>query len=161
MKEKLAILVSFSLFGLLCLSCASNWPKDFGSFEQNEKTRAMFETHEYVPEYDYYYTGDANSPEAIVGIAKEYNLVRVSGWGHSTNWQRIGPGSQKLKEVIEAMYPPTAYGYMIYAPGGEQIGVMYSQKWGTVWVPEVRVKAGNRLEVVPHKYNSTWAPAAG
>jgi hypothetical protein len=121
----------------------------------------MFEAHEYDSEYNYFYTGNTNSPEAIVGIKKDYDLVRVSGWGNVTNWQKFEPIDEKLKVLVEAMYNPTSYGYIIYAPGGDQIGVMYYQKWGSVWVPEIRLKNENQLEVTPHKYNSTWAPAAG
>ena len=161
MKRNFAILFLLSLICLVIVSCASTWPKDFGSYEQDQEIKTMFESHEYIPDYNYFYTGFAISPEAVVGIKGDYELVRVSGWGHSTDWRNIEPGTEKLKDIVEAMYHPTSYGYVIYAPDGEKVGVMYSQQWGPVWVPEIRLKNGNQLEVVPHKYNSTWAPAAG
>lgn len=160
MKRNFTIPFLPSLICLLILSCSSNWPKNFGIYTQEEGIKTMFEAHEYVSEYNYFYTGYTNSPEAIVGINKDYDLVRVSGWGHTTDWQKIEPDSKKLKEIVEAMYSPTSYGYIIYAPDGVQVGIMYSQKWGSVWVPEIRLKNGNQLEVTPHKYNSTWAPSA-
>jgi len=121
----------------------------------------MFETHEYVSDYNYFYTVSAydNYPEAIVGIKKDYELVKVSGWVSVTNWQQFESGGEKLKELVVAMYNPTSYGYIIYAPGGgDQIGVMYSQKWGGPYIPEIRFKDGIQLEITPHKYNSTFAP---
>jgi hypothetical protein len=148
-----------SAFCLLILSCSSNWPKNFGSYTQDEEIKTMFEAYEYVSEYNYFYTGNANDPEAIVGIDKDYDLVKVSGWARTTDWQEIEPGNQKLKEIVEAMYNPTKYGFIIYGPGGNQVGVMYTGKWGTRYTPEIRLKNGNQLEVTPHKYNSTWAPS--
>jgi hypothetical protein len=143
------------------LSCASNWTKKNGSFVQDDDIKTKFETHEYVSKYNYFYTVSAydNYPEAIIGIKKDYELVKTSGWVSVTNWQQFEPGSEKLKELVEAMYTPTSYGYIIYAPGGgDQIGVMYSQKWSPFYVPEIRLKNGNQIALTPHKYNSTFAP---
>ncbi len=146
---------------LLIQGCASNWTKTYGSFELDPEIRAMFETHDYVSDYNYYYTGYIKSPEAIVGISKEYNLVKKSGWGFVTDWQKFQPRGEKLIDLVEAMRNPgRPFGYNLYAPGGEQIGVLYTSKWGTNYSPEIRLKAGNRLEVTPHKYKSTWAPSA-
>ena len=148
-----------SLISLFMLSCASNWPKDFGSYEQDEEIEAMFETHEYVSEYNYFYTNYKGSPEAIIGIDKDYDLVKVSGWARTTDWQEIEPGSENLKEIVEAMYKPTKYGYIIYGPDGNQVGILYTANWGTRYKTEIRVKNGKQLEVTPHKYDSTWAPS--
>jgi hypothetical protein len=159
MNRFLILLFLLSAFCLLMLSCASNWPKNFGSYTQDEKIKTMFEAHKYVSEYNYFYTTYQGFTEAIVGIDKDYDLVRASGWARTTDWQEIEPGSKKLKEIVEAMYNPTKYGYIIYGPGGNQVGVMYTGKWGTRYTTEIRLKNGNQLEVTPHKYNSTWAPS--
>jgi hypothetical protein len=122
----------------------------------------MLETYEYVPGYNYFYTGYANDPEAIVGIKKDYELVKVSGWANVTNWQPFEPAGEKLNELVGAMRIPgrlRPYGYIINEPGGDQIGVMYTTRWGTRYSTEIRLKDGNLLVVTPHKYNSTWAPA--
>ncbi len=160
MKRNFTILFLFSLICLFIMSCSSNWPKNYGSYTQDNGIKAMFEDHEHVSEYNYFYTTYEGSTEAIVGIDKEYELVKVSGWAHTTDWQKIEPGSKNLKEIVEAMYKPTKYGYIIYGPGGNQVGVMYTGNWGTRYTPEIRLKDGNQLEVTPHKYNSTWAPGA-
>ena len=49
MKPRVSILILLPLGFLLIVSCASNWPKDFGSYTQDEKIKAMFEAHEYNP----------------------------------------------------------------------------------------------------------------
>jgi len=161
MKKFLILFFLLSAFCFLMLSCASNWTKNNGSFSQDDDIKTMFETHEYVSEYNYFYTAAIydNRPRAIVGIKKDYELVKVSGWYTITNWQQFESGGEKLKEIVEAMYNPTSYGYIIYAPGGDQIGVMYSQKLSGPYIPEIRLKDGNQLEVTPHKYNSTFAPS--
>ena len=161
MKRFLILFFLLSAFCLLMLSCASNWTKNNGTFAQDDDIKTMFETHEYVSKYNYFYTVSAyaNYPVAIVGIKKDYELVKVSGWVSVTNWQQFESGGEKLKELVEAMYNRTSYGYIIYAPGGDQLGVMYLQRWSGPYIPEIRLKDGNQLEVTPHKYNSTFAPS--
>ena len=160
MKRFLILFFLLSAFCLFMLSCASNWTKNNGSFAEDDDIKTMFETHEYVSEYNYFSTASIydNRPQAIVGIKKDYELVKVSGWVALTNWQQFESGGEKLKELVATMYNRTSYGYIIYAPGGNQIGVMYSQKWSGPYIPEIRFKDGNLIEVTPHKYNSTFAP---
>ena len=64
---------------------------------QDNDIKAMFENYEFVSDYNYYYTGNANDPEAILGIQKKYELVKVSGRINVTNWQQFEPGGEKLK----------------------------------------------------------------
>ena len=158
MKRILEISFLLSLFSLFMLSCASNWTKNNGSSVQDDDIKTMFETYEYVSNYNYFYTGKANDPEAIVGIKKDYELVKVSGRVNVTNWQQFEPGGEKLKELVEAikaMRIPERrgpiYGYIIIAPGGDQAGVMYtpSRGWGLTYT-DIRLKDGNLIAVIPH-----------
>ena len=160
-KRLLILFFLLSFFSLFILSCTSNWTKKNGSFAQDADIKNMFETHEYVSKYNYFYTVSVydDYPEAILGIKNGYELEKVSGWVSKTNWQQVEPDGEKLKELVEAMYSPTSYGYKIYAPGGgDQIGIMYSQRWEGPYIPEIRFKDGNQIAVTPHKYNSTFAP---
>jgi hypothetical protein len=153
----LFLLVTLILFAI---SCSSNWTKTLGSYGQDSEITKMFETHEYVSDYHYFYTGDAKAPEAILGIEKDFDLVKVSGWANVTNWQKFEPGGEKLKELVDAMRNQgRPYGFFINAPGEEQVGVMYTTKWGFRYTPFIRLKDENQLEVTPHKYNSSWAPS--
>ena len=160
MKKLLELFILLSLSCLLILGCSSNWTKNYGTYAVNDDIRTMFEAHEYVSDYNYYYTGYIKSPEAIVGLKRDLDLVKNSGWGIVTDWQKVDPNSEKLKELVEAMRNPgRPYGYIINAPGGDQVGVMYTKKWGNFYTPEIRFKHGKQLEVTPHKYNSTFAPS--
>jgi hypothetical protein len=141
------------------LSCASNRTKNIGNSAQDDDIKTMFETYEYVSNYNYFYTGKANDPEAIVGIKKDYELVKVSGRVNVTNWQQFEPGGEKLKELVEAMRIPERrqpYGYIINAPGGDQVGVMYTTNLGSQYKSEIRLKDGTLLAVTPHNDNSPW-----
>ena len=131
MKRFLILFFLLSFFCVLMLSCASNWTKNYGSSVKDDEIRAMFETYEYAPDYNYFYTGNANDPEAILGIHKNYELVKVSGRINVARWQKFEPGGKILKELVEAMNMPgkgTPYGSIINAPSGDRIGVMYSTK---------------------------------
>ena len=158
MKRFLIVFFLLSAFCLLMLSCASNWTKNNGSAVQDDDIKTMFETYEYVSNYNYFYTGSANDPEAIVGIKKDYELVKVSGRVNLTNWQQFEPGGDKLKELVEAMKIPErrkTYGSIINAPGGDQVGVMYTTRWESTYT-EILLKDGTLLAVTPHKVNSLF-----
>ena len=164
MKKLLKISFLLSLFSLFMLSYASSWTKTIGNCDQDDDIKTMFETYEYVSNYNYFYTGYGNDPEAIVGIKKDYELVKVSGRQNVTNWQQFETGGEKMKELVEAIkadrYPdrndPT-YGYIISTPGEDQVGVLYR-----IGLPgtatQILLRDGNQIAVIPHKYNSTFAP---
>jgi hypothetical protein len=158
MKKLLIIFFLLSFFSLFMLSCASNYTKKYGGAVQDADVKAIFENYEYDSNYNYFYTGGANDPEAILGIQKKYELVKVSGRINVTNWQQFEPGGEKLKELVEAikaMRIPERrgpiYGYIIIAPGGDQAGVMYtpSRGWGLTYT-DIRLNDGNLIAVTPH-----------
>jgi len=160
MKRFLILFFLLSAFCLLMLSCASNWTENNGSSVQDDEIKAMFETYEYVSNYNYFYTGYENDPEAVVGIKEDYQLVKVSGRVNVTNWQQFEPGDEKLEELVKAMRIPERrqpYGYIINAPGGDQVGVMYTTSWRG-YRSEIRLKDGSLISVTPHNDNSQYAP---
>ena len=103
MKRRLIVFFLLSLFPLFEMSCASNYTKKYGGAVQDGDIKAMFDNYEYISNYNYFYTGYGNGPEAIVGIKKDYELVKVSGRGNVTNWQQFETGGEKLKELVEAI----------------------------------------------------------
>ena len=92
------------------------------------------------------------------------DTTKVSGRINITNWQQFEPGVEKLKELVEAIkadrYPePNSpiYGYIISASGEDQVGVLYRIGFpGTA--TQILLRDGNQIAVIPHKYNSTFAP---
>ncbi len=160
MKKFFELFILLSLCCFLILGCSSNWTKKIGGYAQTDDIKTMFETHEYVLDYNYFYTGDVKSPDAIVGIKRDYDLVKRSGWGYVTHWQKFDPHGEKLKELVEAMKTRgRPYGYIINTSDEDQVGVMYTYKWGARYTPFIQFKAGNRLEVTPYQYNIPWAPS--
>ena len=154
--NRILILFFLSLFSLSMLTCSSFRTKTIGNFLQDDDIKAMFENYEYVSNYSYFYTGYGNGPEAILGILKNYELVKVSGRINVTNWQQFEPGGEKLKELVEAIkadrYPernsPT-YGYIISTPGGDQVGVMYAIRLPKTFT-QIGLRDGNLITVSPH-----------
>ena len=163
MKRLLTLFFLLSICSLFMLSCASNWTKTIGNSVQDDDIKAMFENYEYVSNYSYFYTGYGNGPQAIVGIKKDYELVKVSGRGNVTEWQQFETGGEKLKELVEAIKSDRSserkgltYGYNISTPGGDQVGVMYATRLlGTF--TQIGLRDGNHIAVSPHTY-SGWAP---
>ena len=154
MKRIIEISFLLSLIFLFMLSCASN--RTVGNTLQDADIKAMFENYEYISDYNYFYTGYGNGPEAIVGIKKDYELVKVSGRQNVTNWQQFETGGEKMKELVEAIkadrYPdrndPT-YGYIISTPGGDQVGVMYAIRLPNTF-RQIGLSDGNLIAVSPH-----------
>jgi len=84
--------------------------------------------------------------------------VKVSDRVNVTNWQQFEPGGEKLKELVEAMKITgrrQPYGYIINAPGGDQVGVMYITRRESSHV-EIRLKGGTLLSATPHNDNSPY-----
>ena len=160
MKRPLILFLLLSLFPLFEMSCASNYTKKYGGAVQDGDIKAMFENYEYISNYNYFYTGYGNGSEAIVGIKKDYELVKVSGRGNVTNWQQFEAGGEKLKELVDAI---KAYsgpegqgltdGYIISTPGGDQVGIMYAMRWwGSQTHKIIELRDGNLIAVSPHSF---------
>ena len=156
MKERfLKLIFLLWIFSLFILSCASNSTKSNGSVATNDDIKARFENHEYVSGYSYFYTANywTNSPVAIVGIKEEYELVKDSNRQFWTKWQQLELGSEKLKELVEAMDKQTSYGFILYAPGDEdQIGIVYARK-SDADKPEIRFIEENLIAVKPKTHD--------
>ena len=140
------------------LSCASNWTKTIGNKVKDEDIKALFENYEYVSNYSYFYTGYGDGPVAIVGINKDYELVKVSGRGNVTNWQQFEAGGEKLKELVDAIKADRGPerkgltdGYNISTPDGDQVGVMYLARLSSGGI-QIQFMEGNRIAVSPHNY---------
>jgi len=166
MKRFSILFLMLSLISLFILSCTSNWTKNNGSVATNDDIKAIFENHEYISEYNYYYTANYryNSLQAIVGIREDYELVKESSGLYWTDWQQFEPSREKLKELVEALDNPTStdsstIGFIIFTPGGgDQIGIMYSVKWYSD-IPEIRFKDRKLIVVKPRKFlTSSGAP---
>ena len=155
MKRPLTLFSLLSLISLFMLSCASN--RTVGNTLQDADIKAMFENYEYNSDYNYFYTGYGNGPEAIVGLKKDYELVKVSGRSNITNWQQFEPDSEKMKELVdtikanrsfEGRYLSPPWGGIIYGPGRDQVAVLYAT--GMAGGKSSWFKDENQVVVIPH-----------
>ena len=153
-KRLLILFFLLSIFSFFMLNCASYGTVANTLYDDDIKT--MFENYKYISKYNYYYTGYGSGPEAIIGINKDYELVKVSGRINITNWQQFDPDSEKLKEFVDAIrisesrYQRPPWGGIIYGPGRVQVAVLYAtglpNSYKLTWF-----KDGNQLVVTPHE----------
>ena len=145
-----------SFISLFMLSYASSWRETTGNSARDDDIRAMFENYKFVSNYGYFYTDHGNGPVAIVGIKKDYELVKVSGRGNVTNWQQFEPGDDKLKELVDTIKADRGPerkglndGYIISTPGGDQVGVMYAKRLPETYT-QIGFRGGSIIAVSPH-----------
>jgi len=128
-RLKISVLTIFfaSLFALA--GCAEN----YGRLQRNEEVDKIFKTYRTLPDHNYYYTGPAGRPDAIMGIHNDYTL-------ETTQWTPFDPSGDTLKTGVDSInfhhstrvrnYP---YGFIILDPAGKQVGIWYSiWDWTTV-----------------------------
>jgi hypothetical protein len=97
----------------------------YGIIHSSLKVSQMFETHEVLDDYKYYFSGSNDKPRGIIGIHKNYTL-------DSSLWKPVDLTSQQLKSWMDNIsnYNRTTfsnYGAFILDPSGKQIGVWYSK----------------------------------
>jgi hypothetical protein len=120
---------------LLVPGCMAN----YGSMERSQKINEAFESHQVLPDYNYYYTGGQNNPRVIMGIHKDYTLK-------TSSWTPMGSlTSDTLKKRVDGMTNEgqglKAYGWVIFSPNGEKVGVWYSM------LDQTTVKFGENKEI--------------
>jgi len=128
----------FALWGILLLTtgCTAN----YGRMERSQEINAAFESYQVLPDYNYYYTGGQNNPKAIMGIHKDYTLK-------TSSWTSMGPiKSDTLKDRVDGMTDQLGqglktYGWVIFSPNGEKVGVWYSM------LDRTSVKFGDNKEI--------------
>ena len=107
----------------LLLACATGQVH----FRRSWDVSRTFESFEIVPGYKYYYNGLPSTPDAIVGISKNYEL-------DSPYWHSMEINEKEMRHVIgEILNTPgvvpdklEAQGAKILNNHGEVIGIWYS-----------------------------------
>lgn len=121
--------------------CAQN----HGRLQRSEKIDKIFKTYHVLPDHKYYYTGPGGRPDAIIAIHIDYTL-------ETSQWTSFNPSGDTLRKGVDSInfhnntrvrnYP---YGFIIFEPGGRQVGVWYSiWDWTTVIMDQ-----DNRIKVFP------------
>lgn len=125
--------------GLLA-NCATSGT--FGSLERNQELNQKILNYEVLPDYKYYSSGGYDSPNAILGIHKDYQLV-------SDLWAPAQISSAQMEKWIQAIDPESYRGPVGYFaayildPDGKKVGIWYSIQNTTT----VKFLEGKKIEV--------------
>jgi hypothetical protein len=105
----------------------------YGKLKRDRDVNQTFQTYKVLSTHNYYTSGQASVPYAIIGIDKKYKL-------RPGIWQEVQLTTPLLRSWVSKMdniygYPP--YGSTILDDSGQQIGIWYSSKqWTTVIIEE-------------------------
>jgi hypothetical protein len=128
----------------LCLfflsSCAT---QNIGKLQSSAEITKIFEDHQILPDYLYYFSGLQGVPDAIIGIYTNYSL-------RLDQWRQVDLSSLTLKTWIsrmQAVQITRPQGAWILDPEGNRVGIWFS---GLRQTP-VRLQQDNRVVIVPPK----------
>jgi hypothetical protein len=135
----LAFGFQLSLVAMLLAGCASG-PRHF---QRSYDVADLFQDGRILADHQYYVSGDAYKPLAIVALLQGYTL-------DSPQWQAVQPDKAQLDQWILRMdnqpgaeYNTESNGARILDPQGRPVGMWYS-----VWaLPGVTFKSGQALDI--------------
>ena len=145
------------------IGCATPEAQYIGRYQENSEITQGFQSHEYFPEYTYYYAGLINEPEAIVGIHRDYRIQENSDWGSAkTRWKELETTAENLKKLVDGINKNNKSdrkyranrkpsGFILYDSAGKQVGILYV-KTNKYYQPRIRVFEGERVNVVATVY---------
>ena len=105
----------------------------YGKLERSSEITKLFETHQILPDHQYYYSGWGAVPYAIIAIDNQYKLRKGL-------WNEVEATVPMLRNWVREMdmiygFPP--YGFRILDHNCRQLGVWYSSKqWTTIIIEE-------------------------
>ncbi len=159
--KRLAVLAMMMVTAFI--ACATPEAQHVGRYKENPEITQGFQSHQYFPEYTYYYAGLINEPEAIVGIHRDYRIQENSDWGSAhTRWKELETTAENLKKLVEGINKNnrsdrkqrahrTPSGFVLFDPAGKQVGILYV-KANRYYQPRIRVFEGKRVNVVATVY---------
>lgn len=111
----------------LQMGCAA---ANYGAIRPSSEVNELFESYEVLGDHNYYYSGPAAIPNAIIGIHENYTLK-------SDLWKPVDLTQDQLKKWILLItnkrgFSIRIYGYHILDPQEEIVGVWYSSYNRTV-----------------------------
>jgi len=115
-----AILLMFS-----CPGYAGLLNGRYGTILPDTNAAKAFESFKLSADLNYYISGSAEYPNALMGLNKKYTL-------DSTLWKKIDPSPLRFRELVLRMQVRARqigqfqYGFAIFDDKGNQIGIWYS-----------------------------------
>jgi len=122
-----------ALSGAIDLELPGGISLKYGKLKRSSEITNIFETHQILPDHQYYYSGWGQVPYAIIAIDSRYKLRKGL-------WKKVEATVPKLRNWVREMdmiygFPP--YGSQILDHNGQQLGVWYSSKqWTTIIIEE-------------------------
>ena len=104
--------------------CATLY-KDYGKIEPNYELTRSIGRYQIDPDLNYYISGPASTPNAIMGLKKSYTL-------DSDLWKKIEMTPDVIKNLVYNMHLRAAglsvrlQGFFILDNKGRQLGIFYS-----------------------------------
>jgi len=134
-----AAVLCLSLF-FLTSACAT---QNSGKLQSSNEITKIFENHEILPDYVYYYSGLQGVPDAIIGVHADYSL-------RTDQWRQVDLISPTLKTWISRMQAVQLIrpqGAWILDAEGNRVGIWFSGLRQTA----VRLQKNHRVVIVPPK----------
>ena len=164
MKSKFFLTICSILLLLFITSCAA---KNTSQIRENHKVTQIFRSYTVVPDYNYYYYGIPDLPDAIIGIDKKLTV-------QSRLWQNMTLTEESLNKLVidldrfatgsefAPQYNNRYRGAYIFDPEGNNVGIWYSKyDWGVFEFQEPDIiipyapslSPGSQILAVPKIYN--------
>jgi hypothetical protein len=115
----------YLILPILFCGCAGNL-KGYGSIRPDRNVTKAFEAFQVNSDFNYYYSGADDYPNALIGLEKKNRLEP------DNLWKRMASKQTGFKDVIKQMQSRaltighSQYGFIILDDQGRQIGVWYS-----------------------------------
>lgn len=121
----LKIMMSAVLILLCLLAGCSVYSGRYGSIILDDTARKSFESFKVDSSMNYYYSGSDASPNAIIGLKKEYEL-------DNDLWKPVKPDDMVFKRLVRGIqhigdfYQMPLHGFVMKDDQGKPIGIWYS-----------------------------------
>jgi len=125
MPNKRRFFILIILFPLLFLALSGCSMSNYGKLESDREIKQSFETHQVLPNHNYYFRGVSSKPTVIVGIDDSFEL-------NLKMWVAIDTDSDNFRRLIDIVSlqgmgnTMNPWGFRILDPTGEYVGVWYS-----------------------------------
>ena len=123
-NSKISLLALFVFLMAFTAECATLY-KNYGKIEPNGKVTQSLELYQIDPDLNYYISGSASYPNAIIGLKNSYTL-------DSDRWKKIEMTPAVLKDLVSNMqsralqFGGYLQGSVILDDKGRQLGIWYS-----------------------------------
>ncbi|GEM_PF-646230 len=144
-KDSSAKIYNTLILGVILLTFFMTLPGcsgNYGIIQKSREAGRIFEKHQVLEDHNYYFSGPAASPYAVIAIHQDYTLK-------SRLWKKTDLTTGQLERWLALGMQKTtgwpASGSFILGPDGQKIGMWFSIFRGTV----VKLEDDNTVVVHP------------